>query len=131
MGSEETKQEHSVSNLITQHALLLVNINASLPDPLHIHRVLKLGVTPVELNEENSSSQGLIIVLPEPLHVGVGSNKEGHVLGAIGAWNSLTIAIRRVFLVKALLPLIVDLLLSQGLVVKLVYEHHRLGFDSL
>mgnify|MGYP000738742645 CR=1 FL=1 len=121
MGSEEPEEEHSVRNLVTQHTLLLVNVHASLPDPLNIHRVLKLGVTPVELNEEDSSPQSLIIVLPEPLHVGVSGNKEGHVLGTVRSWNSLTITISRVFLVKALLPLIVDLLLSQRLVIKLVY----------
>lgn len=55
MGSEETQEEHSVRDLITQDTLLLVNINASLLDSLHIHRVLELRVTPVELDEEDSS----------------------------------------------------------------------------
>lgn len=53
--SEEAKEKHSVRDLVTQHALLLVDVHASLPDPLNIHRVLELGVAPVELNEENSS----------------------------------------------------------------------------
>ena len=55
MRSEEPEEKHSVRNLVTKHALLLVNVHASLPDSLHIHRVLELGVAPVELNEEDSS----------------------------------------------------------------------------
>ena len=131
MRSEKTQEEHSVGYLVTQDALLLMNINTSLLDSFHIHRVLKLGVAPVELDKEYSPSQSLVIVLPEPLHISVSGNKEGHVLGTVGAWYSLSVTVSRVFLVKSLLPLIVDLLLGEGLVVKLVYQHHRLGFDSL
>lgn len=131
MRSKETQEEHSVRDLVTQDALLLMNINASLLDSLHIHRVLELRVAPVELNEEDSPPQSLVIVLPKPLHISVSGNKEGHVLGTVGAWYSLSVTVSRVFLVKSLLPLIVDLLLGEGLIVKLVYEHHRLGFDGL
>jgi hypothetical protein len=131
MRSKETQEEHSVGYLVTQDALLLMNIDASLLDSLHIHRVLELRVTPVELDKENSPPQSLVVVLAEPLHISVSRNKEGHVLGTVGAWYSLSVTVSRVFLVKALLPLIVDLLLGEGLIVKLVHQHHRLGFDGL
>lgn len=131
MGSKEAQKKNSVGYLVTQHTLLLMNINASLLDSLHIHRVLELGVASVELDKENSSPQSLIIVLAEPLHVGVSGNKEGHVFGTVGARNSLSVTVSRVFLVKSLLPLIVDLLLGKGLVVKLVHKYHRLCFYGL
>ncbi len=78
-------------------------------------------MTPGELNKENTSSQSLIIVLLKPLHCGIGRDKEGHVLGAIGTWNSLAVAVGCLLLVKSLLPFVVNLLLLQGLTIKLVH----------
>lgn len=88
-------------------------------------------MAPVELNEEDSSSESLVIVLTEPLHVGVSSDKEGHMLGTVRAWDTLTVAIGRVLLVEPLLPFVVNLLLCERLVVKLIDQDHRLGLYGL
>jgi hypothetical protein len=78
-------------------------------------------VAPGELDKENTPSQSLIVVLLKPLHCGVGRNKEGHVFGAVGTWNSLAVAVCCLLLVKSLLPFVVNLLFLQGLTIKLIH----------
>lgn len=97
-----------------------MRVNHSLLDFANIHCIFELGMAPMELDEEDPSPESLVIVLTEPLHISVGSDKEGHMLGTVRAWDTLTVAIGRVLLIKPLLPFVVNLLLCERLIVKLV-----------
>jgi len=128
---EESQKENRVGYLVVQYALVLLDVCHSLFDFAHIYCVFELHMAPQELNEEDSTSQSLVVVLLEPGQVGIGRDKEGHILRTVGPWNPLPITVGRVLLVETLFPFVVNLLLYERLVVKLVDQGHRLGLNGL